>query len=79
MNRVVGSKFHSTFAKRKEGIVFPPADKESRFETCPSLPNDDLSRPNPLPSEAFDPEALRVGFAAVLCTALSLDVCHVLY
>jgi len=77
MDGAVWPKFHHAFPECKEGVVRPTAHKESWFKTCPSLPDDDLARPDPFSPECLDAETLRVRFAAVLCASLSFYVSHV--
>lgn len=76
MNGAVRPKFDLPFTKCKEGIVPALPDEKAGFKAGPSLPNDDLTRQYPLPSEGFHPQPLGVGIATILSTALSFDVRH---
>jgi hypothetical protein len=60
----------------KQGIVLPTSDIGARPEASSSLPNQDGSTFDLLPSERLDPEPLGMAVPSVSGAALTFLVCH---
>ncbi len=67
---------HHTISSGEQSVVSSARDVTARVEARPTLANDDAASADPLPTESFYAEPLRIAVAAVPARAYALLMRH---